>query len=430
MAKTRVLFKKLICWEYFPLLLTYVGLLVLHGFILLNVGDDSYFSQALNDKDLFSYLFLRFQGWTSRLIIEVATVGFAYHPLLFKLVNPLFFVLLIYSMDQLIPGTKNRSSLWVLIGLCALLPKEIFNGTGWVATNVNYLWPVALGLYSLRLIPKLLKGQKLKGIEILLTLMALLYASNHELMMAALLAVYGLSFVWLLIKRHFEPVLFAGNLIILGNLWLFLNAPGNLARFTSEVSSWFPMYEELSFFQKCFAGFSSTMFEFVMEMNYIFLLFGLLLFLRSLFSKNSLFVRAVSAIPVVAVVLFGFVGSALPSSPFGMIRSMVHVDGNTITRAYFDGYGPAVLYLLVIVAIAFSLISLLKDWKLSFPLLCGFALGLVIRLMMSISPTVWGSGTRTFLLLYCTLSIATAFLARDVWERIQGEEKPIDAPLS
>lgn len=426
MSKAGSFFKKLIHWEYFPLLVAFGGLLALHAFILLNVGDDAYFSQALKDLDLFNYLALRYQGWTSRLIIEVATVGFAYNTFLFRLVNPLFFILLIYSMYKLMPGEKSKARLWLLIGLCALLPKAIFNGTGWVATNVNYLWTVALGLYALLPVQKLLAGEKLKGYQVFLTLLAVLYASNHELMMAALFAVYVPAFLWQLIRRRFEPVLLAGVMIILGNLALILLAPGNLSRFQSEVATWFPLYSSLSLFQKFFAGFSSTMFEFVMEPNLIFLVFGLSLFSLSLLGRNSLRVRIAAALPAGSVLLFGFVGSLFPGSPLGLLRSLVDVDGTTVTWAYFSVYWPTALYLLVIVSAACSLYAVLKDRKKSLPLLAGLGLGLVIRLMMSNSPTVWGSGERTFLLLYSALILAAAYLAGEASKKLMSAYKKQD----
>lgn len=420
MTKAAALLKRLIAWEYFPLLAALLVLLPLHAFARMNVGDDLYFSQALNGLSLPDYLLLRWNGWTSRVIIEVVCVAFAYHPLLFRLVDPFFFLLLIYSMYHLLPGKRQRSSLWVLAGMVFLLlafSRQAFSGTGWVTTNVYYLWVVAAGLYALILPKRILSGEKTALHQVLLTLPALIYSANHELMAVALFALYGLALAAAWFRRRPWRLLLGGNLIIWAETALIVAAPGNYARYASEVSSWFPSFGSLNLLQKVQVGFSSTMFQLVLKPNVVFLLFAALLLALAVRRKVRPFRLAAAGLPFLATALFGVAGSLFPSSPFGLLRTLTDVNGITITPAYFDVWQAPLLYLAVIVSIALALPAVLKEKRLTWPLLGGLALGLGIRMMMGTSPTVWASGERTFLLLYGALMIASAVLAREGFGR-------------
>ena len=74
-------------------------------------GDDVWFAIINEEKSLFTFIFERYQIWTSRIIIETILVLFAkYLPIfIYKICNLGMFYLLVYSISKLISTNKSEN---------------------------------------------------------------------------------------------------------------------------------------------------------------------------------------------------------------------------------------------------------------------------------------------------------------------------------
>ena len=67
---------------------------------------------------------------------------------------------------------------------------------GWMATTINYLWPLAMGSYAMVLLDRIYNQKKVGVVPALLALFALAFATNFEtfgIMYLCLLTYFSLE---------------------------------------------------------------------------------------------------------------------------------------------------------------------------------------------------------------------------------------------
>ena len=236
------------------------------------------------------------------------------------------------------------------------------------------------------------------------------------------LAVY--AFLWLLFetvlaKKDKKPLL--GNLCYLALSALgILSAklsPGNALRLEKNIVSWFPNFPNLNIFQKLGLGFLetgdnllSTSFAFVM-------VFLLVLFVYALHKKN-----------VTALALSGFVILNIFSQKmgwntiFGTLTGISKVARESGTFSFNITYMSAVaFYGLLLLMILYALWLVVSDCKEKIWLTYLFVIGFIGRMVISLSPTLYASSTRTFLPLMISLFIITCRLLYYLYTEYQKE---------
>lgn len=68
-------FKKIYKSKYFPFIVLFFIMLLLHIFMKPDLVDDYHFKKALDNKTLLEWLNFRYNSWSSRLIIEALLLG-------------------------------------------------------------------------------------------------------------------------------------------------------------------------------------------------------------------------------------------------------------------------------------------------------------------------------------------------------------------
>ena len=96
------------------------------------------------------------------------------------------FVLVLHSLRRIISPTKENDGIitFFLMLVIMLYPFGTFGVAGWYATTLNYVWPLALGLYGLSYITQVLSNGKISMIQQISYVVASLYAINQEQMCA------------------------------------------------------------------------------------------------------------------------------------------------------------------------------------------------------------------------------------------------------
>ena len=146
---------KIIKWEYLPFLLFFIFSLIINFKITAITYDDLFF-QKIPLSGLFEFLRSRYFEWTSSFIIEFFLVLMTKSLFVFRVLNSIIYALLPVMIYKLLPYKKKGKGVPILLFiLIVFLPITMFNGAGWIATNLNYLWPVTFGLISLLPIKKI-----------------------------------------------------------------------------------------------------------------------------------------------------------------------------------------------------------------------------------------------------------------------------------
>lgn len=415
--------------EYLPFILMIIIIGIIALGMNLNKGDDIFFKLVSGERSLLSYLQFRYSQWTGRLVIESILWLTSRYDILFRILHPLAIGLLGISLYKLLPERKLGTS-WLTVILIALIPIELFISAGWITTNVHYIWVGALGVFSLIPLKKIYEKKTIKWFEYIFYFLAVLYASNNEQMFVALALFYAGGFLYLLIsERKFNLYIFLSLGIMALNFINMLFAPGNMAREADEIAQWFPTFGELSIFQKFDLGLASSLFHYLYNSNFIYLALCIILVIGIFWKKETIKAKIISLIPLVAAILLGFVLKVyelavvwLENSSSGEVLRLVYRRYKESSILYGDGFNifsikSLLVYLLMIVivfSIIYSIYKLLGNRRETLLLSYILGVGLITRTMMGISPTIWISGVRTFMIFYLCLMYVVLYLYQKV----------------
>lgn len=405
--------------EYFPFFVLTIFLFVVHAFInLARPGDDAYFQSVLKDNNLFDWTVFRYNTWSSRTLVEMVLVIIVGHRNVWRFLNVAIMLLGVISISKMFSNKKSKFINWLICVLFLCLPISVHNSAGWIATTVNYSWGLCLGLFAMIPIKKIIYREEIRWYEYILYFLAMIYATNLEQMCVILLILYFVFTCYVFyLNRKLNWFLLSGIIINLASLMFIFTCPGNANRKASEIVTWFPEYSNLSLFRKIEMGYSSTLFEFIMRPNLMFLCFAALLVICVFLKQKSIFYRFISLIPLMCNFIFCFFIKL-----FGK-----HFPGLSEIKHSLTQYGtglslepatwiPDIILSLVCVSILISVYVIFEDKKMAMLTIFILLLGFASRMMMSFSPTIWASGTRTFIYMYISILICSIILFQQLLE--------------
>lgn len=437
--------------QYLATGITFGILLLLHTFVQTGWGDDRAF--AGGEISLWDFLRVRYQTWTSRVLIEAgAKLLASTSDMVWKVLDSLILSLLVWIVADLFGmecnGTKIRSQIFFLC-LFGCLPVFTLNDAGWIATTLNYLWPLTFGLVAMRPLKHWVRGERCPTWEYPVCPVCAVFAANAEQGAALLLGVYllfGGYLIWK--KKRFPAFYFVLLFVIAASVLFILTAPGNALRFTVEVNQWFPGYDDLGLPEKLLMGFLDSANYYVSaggseRTNYLFaLLMGILL--AGIWRRRG--EAEFSGMAVTAFIPLAFywgigqfanakiAGDGFPRGGhilglFGRNRCLPTGAGTFEYLGWISyPWGMVLLqagvylglFLCVGLTIGFlhgrSFETLLQSVILGS--------GLFTRVMMGLSPTIYASGERTSL--YCSVAILIVCLRNleIYWKEWDGCGKP------
>lgn len=424
MSKIKNGLLRLYQWSYFPFIPLFLLYLVFYLFCTSLTSDDLYFSEVLKNDSLFHWLSVRYQSWSSRLIIEtLLTVLFTLPLWIFRLLNVFFIAAVGICLSRIFNPSKAQWLNWFIVILIFLYPMRHLHSAGWFTTSINYIWPLSCLLISLLPAQKLLYGKPVGWLEYGISIPALLLAANQEQFAAAAVALFGGFFIYLLIiKKKMYPMLLVQSLLSFVLLLFILTAPGNSFRYASEISTWFPDYDSLSLFDKAQLGISATLQHFVDPQNYSFMFFSLIL-AACVFQKHKFwFYRLIGMVPLLFTLFFPILlDNWLPDlkvripqmSKYGIIN----IDNFQSLKCY--------AYLCLLCGIFFaalvSLYLIFGNHVKSLFSIYILLIGLATRVIMGFTPTHWASADRTYILLYFAIISCCIMLLKE-WTDCRREK--------
>ncbi len=388
--------------EYRPFLILFAGALLVHLFLPLQWSDDAVFAKEASEMTLMVFL----RG-SSRLLTDTMTYLFARYHLLWRLCNPLVLTVMAIVISRLLT-CKNAVLKNTVICIGILYPAMVIVDAGFIATTVNYLWPVTCGLICLLPLQRLCRGGRARWYEIVFGIPLLLYALNMEQMCAILLVLFVSGFLYLCIKKR--PSLYAGIqalLCIAGLCCTYaLNCVGDGSRMEREITRYFPDFLNLTLWDKLELGFSSTLYCLTMDAAYAsaaFLAFTLFLAIAVFRKTRKPGFRCAAAVAPAFTLFFVTAGllpaRLVPFLPFftgGMHNYLVS------KASYFFSPLRDLLFIGICTCVLCSIGLLMGNTRATLTAFVTLAAGLCSRMMMGFSPTVWASGYRTFHIMFLT----------------------------
>ena len=359
------------------------------------------FSHRLENSTMLEVLKMRYESWTSRLLLEAAETYFAtdMKMVAWSIVNMFMYGILMVSLMEL---TAHRADS-VVSSLLLIYPVLEMGSAGWLSTFIVYLWPLATGCFAAVSLKMMAEEKKIRGWRVIVTLICVVFSTNSEQFAVVYFCVLFLFAVYMFNCKRFSPKTLSFFLVqlalCLGNIIFALTCPGNAKRQIAEISTWMKDFPALSVVDKFVLGVNST-FSAMTDRNLLFFVFlTTIVGLVFLSKKKNLYVPASF---LMGVLCLRTVGKSFAALYFPELNALFdHVSGemriDPITYTTPSNYFPFVIYILLIMAVVYILLNLSEKAEASLLMAFMFCVGILSRLIMGFSPTLYASGSRTFL---------------------------------
>jgi len=389
---------------------------IMHIFTTPLLLDDAAYSAKWMEDSFFSLIWYYYETWSSRILIEGATLLFNKLPfLIWRLLDTLSYGVIFLCIQEII-DIKGKKSILLAMMVCSYIFLQMVSA-GWIATSVAYNWTLAGALYSFMMLKRVAYSQKINTFKKIIYFPIMIYACNHEVVIAISLIIY-LLLVFLLRSKSIVnkvSILYIGIVIHIPLLISALFAPGKLARYEFNITTGFT---NLSLTDRIRLGIVSTFEHYVKIPNVVFFLFCLVLFLSVLEKKKCIYTRIISFIPLLIdciLTIYYFIHDIILHGKRNYIFEDItlYPEGMELIRQSLI----IVVFIIFIICTIYSLYHVFEDKGKMGLILLILTMGFISRLIMAFSPTLFSSGTRTHIFLYFAFIMASGMLLKHIHKR-------------
>ncbi len=405
---------------YFLLFVFFSFLFFIHCFTKFGGDDTSYFSSMLEEYSLFSFLKMRYFAWSSRIIIEGFLVVLSRHLYLWRILDSLVYTIFICACNRLLFQKISFKNL-LLTGLVLLLyPFLLVGETGYCATSLNYLWPLALMMVGFLPYRFYLYHERIPRYLYPISVLSILYAINHEQAVCIVFAVSVFFFIYAFIQKSSKryPILLVLPSTI--SLIFILTCPGNSNRMGIELAHYYPDYTNANIMDKIYLGMVSST-SILLDCTWIIYFFSFILFLSIIRNVEKKLPRVISFIyfGMLTFIFLLKVYCEIKNYQYGLFNYFTQV-GNVFVFSRAN-----ICWLLLIGFLFCTMIYLfyqLDKKKCIIPIFI-LLLGCGSRLMMGFSPTVFASGKRTVIFLFFSFLFLSILLIKRYFSSFKKIDK-------
>lgn len=409
-----------------PFFVLFIISFVLHLFMRTNFGDDSnYFLPALEKSTYIEFLTMRYESWSSRVIIEGVLVWLVAFPWLWKILDSLVLVLIAWTISYLLDCQQKIKENWFISCLVLLYPISDMSSAGWMATTLNYLWVAAFMLFALTGAYNIFHQKPISFWHKVAMILATVYASNQEQACACMCLLFAVFSFYSLLPRFSHVIgrfiLFIQLAICIGNFIFIILSPGNAWRAKSEQFTFLRSvnHGRYTVLEKFTLGFQNSMMTIFNATDMILFLFLAILFITVLFEwKKPLIWKCIFAIPLMINLLHlsGMKG-------FGKLtaetESLLLINNDNYMRK--GPYIIIIFWAVLLLILVLSLLIISRDLTEFLYMLLIMGTGLGSSMIMGFSPTYDYSGKRTFIFFYFALIYMSAYIVLKHWKLPQIE---------
>ncbi len=214
---------------------------------------------------------------------------------------------------------------------------------------------------------------------------------------------------------------------------LMFISPGHQARTDAYSQFRIPDYPMLNLIDKIHLGITSTCSYFIGNFRYIFAFFSLLLFIclrKKYKNKCALFFGSIPLIwNVLLFVCPSIFETLYRSYPYNSYGQSDFAYITVSTYQDFQYYTPIIVSIIIGVSILADMILIFDSFEtqiLSCLILLG---GFISRVIMGLSPTLYGSADRTFSFMYISFIIVGTMLLKEIGSRNEDKNLLIIAAV-
>lgn len=390
--------------------------IVYHMMMRESIGADAifYFKTKLDEYSLVEFLNMRYQTWSSRLLIEGILVYLARNIVLWKVLDCVVWVILGITISFFAPVSDSKKRSWIAIGLVLIYPMLEISSAGWIATTLNYIWPLAFGMIVLLAISRLLQGKKVSLPLFLASVPAVVFAGNMEQMCAILFGSCVLTILYMILKKkHIKTwwQLVIWLILLVSELIFICKCPGNKVRAKETIGLYLPYYQKYNFWDKLNLGFLDTMKHLFLSGNLLMFIFCLFLMALVWMKSDKISYRLIGVLPCACFVTGTFFFDVLQKN-FSAFAQILNENNIISGDNYLFGFSyiPLLLYAVLLYCIIASFAVLSSSWTEFFVYGMVFGLGLTSRIVMGFSASIFTSSDRTFSYFYFLMIILIIYM--------------------
>ena len=404
--------------KYLPFVVLTCAMLLLHSFANFATDDYVFFKNASELDGYINVLRNMLLTWMSAPITLAIGFIFLKAPIVVWILCDTFMIVLMATclsklLWAMFPDSDKKILNWTIVVFFFLYPLYDMSTAGWVMTTTVYIFPLACTVLACMFLKKVYFGERVALIEYIIYFAANMLASNSLQAIFVLLVLYAMFIadrIFSKLKMHpFLVIQWFGSFV-----WLVyhLISPANTLRFYGELH-WWPSVYMYDIVQKIKLGAAATTSNFVQNPNAIFTVFCVLILLCVWYKYADNFYRFIAVIPLVLATtnifgpivfykFFPFMEGALT------FKTDVTIMGDSaldivipLTQSNsLQFYLPFIVQLFVFMLIPVLLYLIFGNTKKTILFIAIYLIGIMTRMELSFSPTLYASSTRTFIYLY------------------------------
>ncbi len=390
--------------KWIAYLLLFVILYLYHLVVTILPGDDTIFSKASDKYSLIEWLSHRYNGWSGRLFPDAMVyILLDKWVWIWHFINPLMLLLLTFSMVRILKKRVfPREQVIALLILGYLAQNVLSAGVFWITGSINYLWPIALGLFSM--IPfadaVFRNDINMNSWKFALHLLSGVIASIGNEQTALCISSFALlSLFHIMIKRDKPDIkLIIFTLLILIGTCIQVFAPGNEVRYLKNTDYWYPGFDLLSFKDHLYIGTIWAYEKLFRDMRYLLLLLSAVVLFSQFNQKKS---RQPWILILLTLQFFITVGFHIMSEKLNYIYDFAAIKDYPFTDSLFSIWKMPLDFVFALFPYLFwtfysflLMVILLKNSKHKFFVVFSLLATISTLIVMFFSPTIFGSGNR------------------------------------
>lgn len=397
-----------------PFITLGLALVLMYSTALLGYNDDYIFQHAIDNQSLFDFLLNRYETWTSRLLIESLLVFFTNFKEVWRISNIILWIFFAWNLSLILNKDKDSFLNWSIVAFIIGYHHFYLGTAGWIATSLNYNWPLILSTFSIVTLSKIYRDEKVSKVYISFSILSILIATNVE-QMAFIMFLILIPLIYVFIKSKKDIKLPVLLLIIVSlNLIFILTCPGNYARKVAETVRYFPDFDSLRIIRLIDISLSSTLYPWVINSDIIYIL-TLLIPVPLIFKKyENTVIRLISTLPISIALVFSILYPILSNS-FQFLEVVKNALSNVGTGFTIDlvaSFIPIFIIVCAFVSYVLTLYFLFKDDEFGYFLPYLALVAFASRFIIGLSPTVWASQDRTFIYMQFLLVFITLYILK------------------
>lgn len=399
--------------KYFPFFLLIIIFGIYDCLILPCYADDiNLYTGILDKQTIWEFMSFRYRAWSSRIIIEAVLVYMVKYQILWRILNTLVAFGIAWYMSKLVSEDHKYS--WPICFGVVMYPFIDMSTAGWIATMLNYWWPLFTLLVLAYYLKQVMLGNKMKWYQWIISFVFAVFTCDHEQAATVVLLLFGGCFVYYLIKNKSVSLYFIMIFLIdIVSYVYILMCPGNSKRLKQSGGDG---YGQFPLFQKLELGIFNIELRFFCERN-IFLIVFVALLAYFMWKKRKTTKGFVCCIPMI-IVLFGYQVLNKISPVFGKIF-IVSERTLEINMLSFASILKLVWFVVFVVSMLLCFYELLKDNKNDvLSTVVVIVAGFGSAEMLGMSPTVFTSDTRIFIFFYFSLIYAFVMCLKNVYSEL------------